>query len=233
VVAFGQILPESVLSIPRLGCINIHASLLPKYRGAAPIQWALIRGEKITGVASMKMDAGMDTGPILLQQEVGIGHSETAPELSLRLSHIGAKVLVETIKQIKTGQLLSTPQPSGSVTFAPLLKKEDGYIRWWESAEEIFNRWRGVFSWPGTTMFNGNIRLKIIALEVGVREGQWGAPGELFKVSEKGLEVAAKIGYIIITRLKLAGGKDISSAEYAAGSHLHPGTNFNTRGKSP
>ena len=234
VVAFGQILPESVLSIPRLGCINLHASLLPKYRGAAPIQWALIRGEKITGVASMRMDVGMDTGPILLQQEVPIGDSEIAPELSLRLSQIGAEVLVETIKQIKEGatcparKLLPTPQPEGGVTLAPLLKKEDGTIRWQDSAEEIFNRYRGVFAWPGTTMFHGDERCKIVSLEIGARDGRWGEPGELLKVSAKRLEVAARIGYIIIMRLKLAGGKEISSAEYAASNALPTGTIFHT-----
>ncbi len=213
VVAFGQILPESVLCIPKLGCINIHASLLPKYRGAAPIQWALIRGEKTTGVASMLMDVGMDTGPILLQQEIAIGDAEKAPELSLRLSHIGAEVLVETIKQI---QLLPRPQPTEGVTMAPLLKKEDGYIQWQDSADEIFNRYRGVFAWPTTTMFHGEERWKIVSLEIGAHEGKWGAPGELLKVSAKGLEVAAGIGYVVITRLKLPGGKEISSAEYAA-----------------
>jgi methionyl-tRNA formyltransferase len=216
VVAFGQILPEAVLRIPRLGCINIHASLLPKYRGAAPIQWALIRGEKTTGVASMQMDVGMDTGAILLQQALSIGDSETAPELSLRLSKIGAEVLLETIKQIKKGQLLPTPQPSSGATLAPLLKKEDGYIQWQASAEEIFNRYRGVFAWPTTTMFHGEERWKIVCLEIGAREGKWGMPGELLKVSERGLDVAAGIGYIIIKRLKLSGGKEISSAEYAA-----------------
>lgn len=229
VVAFGQILPASVLNIPPLGCINLHASLLPKYRGAAPIQWALIRGEKTTGVASMKMDVGMDTGSILLQKEVAIGESEMAPEFSQRLSCIGADLLVETIQQIKSGQRMPTPQRTEGVTFAPLLKKEDGFIRWQESAEEIFNRWRGVFSWPGTTMFHGEERLKIVSLEIGAREGKWGVPGVLLKISAKGLEVAAGIGYIIVIRLKLAGGKDISSAEYAAGNHLLHGTNFYTK----
>ncbi len=234
VVAFGQILPESVLSIPPLGCINLHASLLPKYRGAAPIQWALICGEKITGVASMKMDVGMDTGGILLQQEVPIGDSETALELSLRLSQIGAEVLVETIKQIKEEKLLPTPQPEKGVTLAPLLKKEDGTIRWQDSAEEIFNRYRGVFAWPETTMFYGDgrdadcARWKIVSLEIGARDGKWGEPGELLKVSAKGLEVAARIGYIIIMRLKLAGGKEISSAEYAASNALPIGRIFHT-----
>ncbi len=237
VVAFGQILPESVLAIPPLGCINLHASLLPRYRGAAPIQWALIRGEKTTGVASMKMDAGMDTGPILLQKEVAIGDAETATELSLRLSHIGAEVLVETIKQLKIDKLLPTPQPVEGVTLAPLLKKEDGAIQWQESAEEIFNRYRGVFAWPGTTMFHAQgrnadcERLKIVSLKIGAREGKWGAPGELLRVSDKGLEVAAGIGYIIIIRLKLSGGKEISSAEYAASHHLLPGTIFNAKEK--
>ncbi len=228
VVAFGQILPESVLTIPRLGCINLHASLLPKYRGAAPIQWALIRGEKTTGVASMQMDAGMDTGAILLQQEVVIDAGEMATALSTRLSHSGVNVLVETIKKIKEGSLVPTPQPAEGVTLAPLLKKEDGYIRWGDSATQIFNRYQGVFAWPETTMFHGEERLKIIALKIGSQEGRWGAPGELLKVSDQGLEIAAGIGYIVITRLKFSGGKDIAAECYAANVGLPIGTIFHT-----
>ncbi len=219
VVAFGQILPEAVLKIPPFGCINVHASLLPKFRGAAPIQWAIIHGEKTTGITIMQMDVGMDTGPMLLQKAVDITPSETAGSLSRRLADIGADLLVETITKGKRGEIKPISQKDSEATPAPLLKKEEGRIRWDASAEAIFNRWRGVFTWPGTTAFYDGEPWKIVSLEIGEKEGRWGAPGQSLKLSERGLEVAAGIGYIIIGRLKRPGGREISPAEYAAG---HP-----------
>ncbi|MEK7702494.1 MAG: methionyl-tRNA formyltransferase [Nitrospirota bacterium] len=226
VVAFGQILPNAILQIPKYGCINIHASLLPKFRGAAPIQWSLICGEKITGVTSMLMDVGMDTGPILLTQSLSIHDLETADSLSSRLSQIGADLLAQTVGQLKGGGLHPIAQTAEGSTLAPLLKKEDGFIRWNESAEAIFNRWRGVFVWPGTTTFNNQEAWKVTALELGDQEGSWGKPGEMLRVFEQGLDVAAEVGYIRIVRLRLAGGKEISPMEYAAGHSLQMGSLF-------
>ena len=222
VVAFGQILPASVLKIPRLGCINVHASLLPKYRGASPIQYALICGEEKTGVTTMLMDEGMDTGPILLQQTIGIEPSETAEALASRLSTIGASLLIETLAQLKTNQVFPTQQDR-SVLPTPLLNKEDGVIRWQESASAIFNRWRGVFVWPGTTTSYGKELWKIVSMEIGEPNGHWGTPGELLSVLEKGLAVASGIGYIIITRFKPASGKALSPKEYLAGHSIKSG----------
>jgi methionyl-tRNA formyltransferase len=219
VVAFGQILPESVLKIPRFGCVNVHASLLPKYRGAAPIQWAIIRGEQETGITTLQMDPGMDTGPMLLRRAVPIEPSDTAATLAPRLAKIGASVLIETLTLLKEGNLIPTPQDHSQATLAPLLKKEDGLIRWEENAEAIFNRARGVEPWPGTTTFYQEKRWKVIKLQVGSREGGWGQPGEIIRLSEKGLEVAAGMGYILINELQPEGGRRMTAQEYAAG---HP-----------
>lgn len=219
VVAFGQILPESVLKIPRFGCINVHASLLPKYRGAAPIQWAIIRGERETGVTTMQMDAGMDTGPILLLRALPIEPNETSVDLAARLARLGAEALVETLSLLKAGKLIPTQQDGSQATLAPLLKKEDGLIRWEESAEAIFNRARGVEPWPGTTTFYQGKRWKITKLRIGSPEGRWGQAGEIIRLSEKGLEVAAGMGYILINELQPEGGRRMTAQEYAAG---HP-----------
>jgi len=219
VVAFGQILPEAVLKIPRFGCINVHASLLPKYRGAAPIQWAIIRGEAETGVTTMQMDAGMDTGPMLLRRSVPIEPTDTAATLAPRLAKMGASVLIETLSLLKEGKLTPIPQDHSEATLAPLLKKEDGLIRWEESAEAIYNRARGVDPWPGATTFYQEKRWKITRLAVGDREGKWGQPGEIIQLSEKGLEVAAGMGYILINELQPEGGRRMTAREYAAG---HP-----------
>ncbi|MBI3802419.1 MAG: methionyl-tRNA formyltransferase [Nitrospirae bacterium] len=219
VVAFGQILPESVLKIPPFGCINVHGSLLPKYRGAAPIQWALIRGERESGITTMQMDAGMDTGAMLLRRAVPIDPEETAETLAPRLSEAGAALLMETLGRLKAGTLTPMAQDDSQATLAPLLKKEDGLIRWEESAEAIFNRARGVAPWPGSATFYEKERWKIIRLRIGSRDGTWGTPGEILRLSDKGLEVAAGMGYILIDQLQPEGGRKMTVHEYAAG---HP-----------
>jgi len=156
VVGYGQILPPWLLELPRYGCINVHASLLPAYRGAAPIQWALANGETQTGITTMRMDPGMDTGPILLQWKTEIGAEETAVELAERLSAAGASLLIETLKGLEAGRLRPQPQDDSRATRAPLLKKEHGLIDWNLSARQIFNRLRGFLPWPGAyTGFRG------------------------------------------------------------------------------
>lgn len=224
VVAFGQILPEGVLEIPSLGCINLHSSLLPKHRGAAPIQWALIHGEEETGVTTMQMDAGMDTGPILKQRSVRINPDETAETLSPRLADLGAALLLETVASLKDGVLKAIPQDGSMATMAPLLKKEDGLIRWEESAQAVYNRWRGLTPWPGTMTFFGRERWKIPSLQVGEPEGRWGMPGEVLKLSEKGLEVAAGRGYILIKGLQPEGKRKMTPHEYAVGHRIEKGS---------
>lgn len=154
VVGYGQIIPQSIIDLPRFGILNVHASLLPKYRGAAPIQWAIANGETRTGVTIMQIDAGLDTGDMLLKAETGIGPDETAPELSARLSQQGAPLLIEALRQVEAGTVQREKQDDAASTYAPILKKEDGLIHWNRSAAEIYNRFRAFTPWPGAfTMF--------------------------------------------------------------------------------
>ena len=156
VVAYGHILPKWMIDLPRLGCINLHASLLPKYRGAAPIQWSLIRGESVTGVTTMRIDVGLDTGDILLKREVEIQDDDTSETLGARLSQLGADLMVETLRRLEHGDLEAQPQDHAQATLAPILKKEDGRIDWNLPALEIWNRIRGLRPWPGAyTRFRG------------------------------------------------------------------------------
>jgi len=156
VVGYGQIIPQSILDIPPHGIVNVHASLLPRYRGAAPIQWAIANGETRTGVTTMRIDAGLDTGDILLQAETEIGPLETAPELSERLARMGAGLLIETLAGLERGSITPVKQNPELATYAPILKKEDGLLDWRRSAAEIHNRVRGFAPWPGAyTRFRG------------------------------------------------------------------------------
>ena len=158
VVGYGQIIPQPVIDLPRHGIVNVHASLLPKYRGAAPIQWAIARGESRTGVTTMQIDAGLDTGDMLLRAETDIGPEETAPELSARLAPLGAGLLIETLWRMGAGSITREKQNDAEATLAPILKKEDGLIDWRRPAREIYNRSRGFLPWPGTyTYFRGQL----------------------------------------------------------------------------
>lgn len=224
VVAFGQILPEAVLKIPKYGCINVHASLLPKYRGAGPIQWAIIQGESETGVTTMEMDASMDTGPILLKKALPIDPDETAVSLSPKLATLGASLLLETLTLLKEDKLSAQPQDDSKASLAPRLKKEAGLIPWESSALEIYNRWRGLFPWPGLTTYYKNERWKISAIKVGALTGKVGSPGELLQLTENGLEVATGAGYIVVTSLQPEGKREMTPAEYAAGHRIEVGS---------
>ena len=166
-IAYGQILPARLLTIPRLGWINLHASLLPCYRGAAPIAWAIARGETHTGITTMQIDVGMDTGPILLQREMDIGGDETAPELAARMGEAGAPLILETLEGLQRGTLHPRAQPNSGASYAPILKREDGRIRWDMTAAEIYNHIRGFTPWPGK-----------FAEFRGKRVHLWGRPAE-------------------------------------------------------
>ncbi len=156
VVGYGRIIPPWMLDLPLLGNLNLHASLLPKYRGAAPIQWAIAQGEPVTGVTTMRIDAGLDTGDILLQQELPLASDDTAETVSPRLATIGASLMVETLRRLQAGSIQPRPQDNASASLAPILKKEDGLIDFSRSANEIFNRLRGFQPWPGAyTSFRG------------------------------------------------------------------------------
>jgi methionyl-tRNA formyltransferase len=156
VVGYGRIIPQWMIDLPRLGNLNLHASLLPKYRGAAPIQWAIANGESVTGVTTMRIDAGLDTGDILMQREIPIGLEDTAETLGPKLASIGAELMVETLRGLKNGQVRPTPQDHAQATLAPILKKEDGRMDFSRSATDLFNRLRGFQPWPGAfTIFKG------------------------------------------------------------------------------
>ncbi len=156
VVGYGRIIPQWMIDLPRLGNLNLHASLLPKYRGAAPIQWAIANGESVTGVTTMRIDAGLDTGDILMQREIPIGLEDMAETLGPKLASIGADLMVETLRGLESGQVRSTPQDHSQATLAPILKKEDGRMDFSRSARDLFNRLRGFQPWPGAfTIFSG------------------------------------------------------------------------------
>jgi len=217
VVGYGQIIPQSVIDIPPYGIINVHASLLPGYRGAAPIQWAIANGETRTGVTTMQIDAGLDTGDMLLKAETEIGPEETAVELSGRLAPMGADLLVETLAALAAGTLVPQPQDSAQATLAPILKKEDGRIDWTRPAGATHNRVRGFLPWPGAyTTFRGQI-LHIWRSRVGGMAAA--SPGAV--LTGRNLAVACGESTAIeLLEVQLEGRKKISGADFANGRRL-------------
>lgn len=217
VVAYGRILPKEILEIPPLGCINLHASLLPSYRGAAPINWTIIKGEKETGVTTILMDEGMDTGPILLSERVLIGDDETAGELSKRLAYQGAGLLLRTIEGIRTDSIRPTPQDHSRATYAPMLKKEDGHIDWSKGgAEDIRNLVRGMNPWPGAYTYWQGIRINIYKGRIR-EDGIKDRPGTVLRASSEGIEVATGRGIFVITELQPEGRKRMEASEFLKG----------------
>lgn len=221
VVAYGKILPKTILDTPRLGCINVHASLLPGYRGAAPINWAIVRGEKVTGVTTMMMDEGMDTGDVLLQREIVIDDQETGDTLSKKMSLLGAELLIETIGLLKRGELKHQKQDESKATYAPMIKKEDGRIDWKKPALEIRNLVRGMLPWPGAfTSLSGKL-LKIYCVRISQGDGK---PGEVLSSEPGVLRVATGSGAVDILELQIEGGKRLDSRAFLAGRKIVPGT---------
>jgi len=224
VVAYGQILPQSILDIPRLICVNVHASLLPKYRGAAPINWAIARGETVTGVTIMRMDAGMDTGPMLLAREVPIGEEETAGDLFERLSRVGAGALSEALDRLRAGNLPEIPQDDAQATYAPMLRKEHGAIDWGKPAREIRDLVRGMTPWPSAHTVHEGKTLKVLsASPAEPGPGGSGSLGEVLSVGRKGIEVACGDGSILLVRLQPEGGKAMPAWDYAQGRRVRKG----------
>jgi len=222
VVAYGKILPLNVLKLPPHGCVNVHASLLPKYRGAAPIQWAIIRGERKTGITTMLMDEGLDTGDILLQQELPISDDDNAETLGRSLAELGASLLVKTIQAIKQGTVKPTPQ-AGSPTFAPPLKKEDGRIHWSGTAEEIFSFVRGMYPWPSAYCILKQERIKIIRVKAVA--GVSGKAGRIEGTSGN-LLVGTGNGLISILELQAEGKRRMSARDFMQGKRLKAGDFF-------
>ena len=221
VAAYGKILKQELLEIPRYGCINIHASLLPRWRGAAPIQWAVIAGDRTAGVTTMQMDAGLDTGDMLLKSEIELLPDETGGSLFERLSALGGPLIVETLRRAEDGCLTRTPQPEAGMTYAPMLKKEMGEIDWSKSSEEIERLVRGLSPWPGTFSHLGGKTLKIHRVSVVSPEKQpKGAPGQLFP-DEGRLLVVCGEGVLELLEVQLEGKKRMSAAEFLRGAeHL-------------
>jgi len=223
VAAYGQILPSEIIHLPKFGCINIHASLLPKYRGAAPINWAIINGEKKTGITTMLMDEGMDTGPILLQEEMEITSDETAGSLSVKLSRIGADLLIRTLNQLENGMIKPVTQ-AGEASYAPLLKKTDGLINWSGSAGEINNFIRGMDPWPGAYGFLGGERIKILKV-VSLDENA--DAGIIQRVSKDELIVGAVKGSISILEIQPQGKPVMTIRAFLQGRKIKEGMSLN------
>ncbi|MEW6245775.1 MAG: methionyl-tRNA formyltransferase [Nitrospirota bacterium] len=223
VAAFGRILPPAILNLPSKGCINVHASLLPKYRGAGPIQWAIINGERETGITTMLMDEGMDTGAILLQETVPIEPDDTAGTLSAKLAQVGGRLLVETLRRLKAGTLAPRPQDHAQATLAPLLKKEDGLIDWTRPAVEIANRIRGLAPWPGAYTFAGEDLWKI--WKATAKDGQTdkALPGTIIGLTKEAILVATGDGLLSITEIQPASSRRMTAAQFLAGHQLSPG----------
>lgn len=234
VVAYGQILSNDILDLPPRKCINIHASLLPKYRGSSPINWALINGETISGVTSMIITKGLDSGPLLLKKAVAIDEDDDAKTLHDKLSVAGGELLLETMKGIKEGSLAPVPQDESEATYFPMLKKEDGLIDWTKGAGEIRNRVRGLIPWPGTYTYlrqgargkEQGVMLKIYKADVifiiqpSARSSQ---PGTIVDVDESGLLVATGENYLLIKELQIEGKRRMTAGEFIRGHKIEKG----------
>lgn len=222
VVAYGKILPKYVLEFPKLGCVNVHGSLLPRWRGAAPIQWSVIAGDQFAGVATMKMAEGLDTGDILLMERTEIGARETAGELFDRLSELGANVLRDTLVRLEKGDLVGIPQEEAQATYASMLDKEMAVIDWTKSAHEIDCLIRGLNPWPIALTTLDGARMKLFT---AVPEQASGTPGTVLEAdTKKGLLVACGSGALRIMELQMVGGKRMAAKDYLRGHQIALGT---------
>lgn len=224
VASYGRILPPEILFIPRFGCINVHGSLLPKYRGAAPIQWAIIKGEKETGVTIMQMDEGIDTGGILDQAKCPIHPDDTAETLHDRLAEMGAELLIKVLEGIMAGQIMARPQDHNEATYAPLLKKDDGLIKWERSSLEIINLVRGMESWPGAFTFTSDgLRLRVFPFLQYIPCNEHCLPGTIISVDREGAIVRTGDGAVLIKEGQVAGGKRTGMKDLLNGRKIRVG----------
>jgi methionyl-tRNA formyltransferase len=224
VAAFGQILPPTILELPRFGCVNVHTSLLPKYRGAAPIQWAILNGETETGVTIMKMDAGMDTGPIVTQEKIVIRAEDTSPTLHDRLAKVGAELLVKTIPDFAAGKILPRVQVTEEASYAPKIKKQDGQINWSKSAVSIWNQVRALIPWPGTyTHLHSQPEPALIKIwQAEVAQGA-GEPGQVLQVDKSGILVGCGEAALRLLVLQREGGRRLNAQLFLAGYPIKVG----------
>lgn len=223
VAAFGQILPQTILDLPRFGCINVHTSILPKYRGAAPIQWAILNGEHETGVTIMKMDAGMDTGAILTQETTPICDDDNGQTVHDRLATIGAQLLVRTIPDYITAKVVPRPQPAEGVSNAPKIKKQDGQIDWTQPALSIWNRVRGLVPWPGAFTHVSSERPYLLKIWEAKPVQQTGSAGEILQADKWGIIVACGQDALRIGVVQLEGGRRLTAEQFLAGHPLKAG----------
>jgi methionyl-tRNA formyltransferase len=220
IIAYGQIIPARLLDIPKLGWINLHASLLPKYRGAAPINWAIANGETQTGLTTMRIDAGMDTGGMLLQEKIDIAPEQTAPELAQSMAEAGAPLMLDTLLGLAEGKLVPRPQNNDEASYAPLLKKEDGRIDWNRPAQEIYNRMRAFAPWPGAyTTFRGQT-CQIWAERFSLHTLTGSAPGTIIREDTQILIACGHATLLRLLSVKVEGRKQVSSVEFANGARL-------------
>jgi len=230
VVAYGRILPRGVLDAPRTGCVNIHASLLPRWRGAAPIQWSIVHGDEETGVTLMQVDEGMDSGAILATVSTPITPEDDAATLSDRLSKMGAELLREQLARYVAGELTPQPQDEGAVTMAPLLKKEHGRIDWNTSAQAVHNQIRGMNPWPGAHTVLGDRRIKVHRAVASTLDPEGAAPGEVIALDPEAILVACAKGTLEIQELQESGRKRVDARAFATGRGIAVGDRFSSGG---
>ncbi len=231
VTAFGRILPPAILTMPPKGCLNVHGSLLPKYRGAGPIQWAIINGETETGITTMLMDEGMDTGAMLLQERMPIAPDDTAGTLSPRLAELGGRLLVETIAQLKTGRLMPRAQDHAMATMAPLLKKEDGLIDWTMPAMSIAHRIRGLSPWPAAYTFLGEERWTIWRA-AALPEAATALPGTILASSKEAILVATGAGLLAVQEMQPANSRRMATSQFLTGHPISIGMKLRGSGET-
>lgn len=241
IIAYGQIIPQRLIDIPRLGWINLHASLLPKYRGAAPINWAILEGETRTGVTTMKIDAGLDTGPIFEHELLEIGSDETAPQLAKRLAEAGAPLVAETLNMLEAGEITPIPQDNSQASYAPPLRKEDGHIDWQLSAQYIYNKIRGLDPWPGAfTTFRGKTcriwgrplttedfpKAAVGTGRLVLNPPRSPIPSGTIRTLKSLTFVSCGAGSLVLTSIQLEGRKRITAQEFVNGARLSENERF-------
>ncbi len=229
VAAYGQILPQSILDLPRLGCLNVHTSLLPKYRGAAPIQWAILNGDAESGVTIMKMDAGLDTGDILTQSRTPITETDNAQTLHDRLAGMGAELLLSTIPDYAEGKITGQRQPSEGFSYARKITKEDGRLDWSQPARTLWNRVRGLTPWPGAfALLSGEGKQTMLKIwDADVVDAAGGSQGEVLRADREGVIVACGESALRVLQLQREGGRRLRAGEFLTGHPILPGTRFN------
>ena len=224
VAAYGQILPKRILDLPRFGCLNVHTSLLPRYRGAAPIQWAILNGDAETGVTIMKMDAGLDTGDILAQAKTSIHPEDTSVTLHDRLARLGAELLARTLPDYVAGRIQSRAQPAEGVSYAAKIRKQDGHIDWTQPAGAISNRVRGLVPWPGAFSYlPGQPQPHLLKIWQAESVERTGPPGEVLQADKTSIVVGCGRGALRILALQREGGRRLPAQEFLAGHPLLPG----------